>query len=445
MHRPHCAVVVFGHTGHGKTSLIEALLAAALPSRRHGDAAVKPVRLSTSAKRYTVFDVPGGRLHVSRGLRTLPMVQAMVLVVSSTAGPQAQTRELMIAAGGAGVGTVIVVINDFDGDRLLLDACELEVRSLLNDHGLGGDDVEIIVASLKSEPERAAAAVFSALDAVKPPRYDDEAPALVRVQLHHPGRSAATSADRSVSSGQLVAGTLRVGDAVRVVGLRDARTPLFFHHPRQQQHTTLVTRLRRWPPQPLTSYVMPSYEPPTPASFSTVARVQRLEIANRAIDVVGANEQVGIELSCAGKVPVVDRYTSVIVSANHPDWTQVVLTTLTLRPSALGGPRRPVLCERHFLMWAGAYFTIASLLPLDADGRVVDSAAIDSTFAAALVLSAPRFIAAGQPLVIANSAGIFATGVVQTAVGSSDAAGWFQQVLQRRLARDERLRPELFP
>ena len=447
MHRPHCAVVVLGHTGHGKTSLVDALRGQPGPARRINDADVKVVRCSTSNKRYTLFDVPGGPRSLHAALRATPMADVAVLVVSSIAGPQAFTREHLLAAKGMGVQHIVVVINDHDGDRTLLDACELEVRSLLSEHGEAGDEAAIIVASLRDDVVRAAAEVFAVLDATAHRFYDDEADACLRVLFRHPGLSAPNVHGRelAVSSGQLAAGTLRVGDAVRVVGDRAALTPLFFHSPASQQRAARDPNIYgRGPGWVGPTYTPPAYVPPPRGQLERLARIEQLQVARRDVDVVTAGEQVGVQLSFAAAVPRVDRFTSVIVRADHPDPAQVVLTTLTLRPSAIGGPRRRIDTARNIVVWSGAYATLAVMLLLDEHRRDVDSVGPDSTFLVAIVLSAPRFIGVGQALVVASNVGVFATGVVAEVVGAADAAAWFARLFEIRAARDARRAPALF-
>jgi len=447
MHRPHCAVVVLGHTGHGKTTLVDALCGQPSPPRRVGDGDVKVRRCASLSKRYTLFDVPGGARSLHASLRATPMADVAILVVASTAGPQALTREHLLVAQGM-KSSVVVVINDHDGDRTLLDACELEVRSLLGEHGEAGDDAAIIVASLRDDGPRAAAEIFAVLDAAAHRHRDDEADAQLRVLFRHPGLSAVTAQGRewAVSSGQLAAGTLRVGDAVRVVGHRAAHTPLFFHSPAFQQRMARNPNVygRGGPGWVPPTYWPPAYVPPPRGAQETLARIEGLQVARRDLDVVTAGEQVGVQLSFSGEVPRVDRFSSVVVSADHPDPAQVVLTTLTVRPSAVGGPRRRIDTLRSVVVWSGAYATLAVVVLLDEHRRDVDSVGPDSTFSAAIVLSAPRFIDVGQPLIIASNVGVFATGVVAEVVATADAAPWFARFIELRAANDARRAPALF-
>ena len=181
VHRPHCSIVVVGHTGHGKSTLVAAIATAtsALQGSTRAPHDVRVLRCSSALKRFTVLDVPGGRRSLSAAMRGTALADVCVLVVSSTMGPQALTREHLLAALAAGISSFVIVINDFDGDADLLSACELEVRSLLAEHGAAGDDAPIVTGSLRTREGAVAAAVLAAIDALPVVVRDSTASALM--------------------------------------------------------------------------------------------------------------------------------------------------------------------------------------------------------------------------------------------------------------------------
>ncbi|MDP2342194.1 MAG: GTP-binding protein [Deltaproteobacteria bacterium] len=410
MRRPHFPVAVLGHQGHGKSTLCAALALATGGQPLRGDPLdVRTCRAVTTSKRITLLDAPGGRRSVNAALRACAVADAAVLVVSSTLGPQAQTRDHILAARAAGL-SIIVVINDFRArsgsarDRELLEACEFEVRGLLLDHGAGGDDAVVIIGA---DDDVNAGGVLAALDALPVTARDDEAAALVRVLFFHSRLSSAAGVDRregqAIASGRVLAGTLKPGDSVRVLGLRG------------RIDGTCFCKLER------------EAEDARVRAHDVVARVSRLEIEGADVGTAHAGEHVGVQLAFPGAAPIVDRQSSMLVAATHAGPSTVLTARLTLRPAAIGGRAHPLLAGFECLAWTGSTSTTCVVLPINAGGDDVVGD-VDGSFDAAIVLGLPRYAPLGAPLVLTGDGGLVASGVVVEGITQRDAAGWFDRL-----------------
>jgi hypothetical protein len=150
-------------------------------------------------------------------------VDGAILVVSAQDGAMPQTREHVLLARRVGVPYLVVALNKADtvDDPELLDLVELEVRELLSEYGFPGDDVPVVRVSglkaLEGDPQWTAA-IGELLDAVDnyvpvPDRELGE-PFLMPIEnvLTISGRG-------TVVTGAVERGSLKLGDAVEVVGL----------------------------------------------------------------------------------------------------------------------------------------------------------------------------------------------------------------------------------
>src|SRR5699024_12071708 len=72
-----------------------------------------------------------------------------ILVVSAADGPMPQTREHILLSRNVGVPAFVVFLNKTDmvDDEELLELVEMEVRDLLTEYDLPGDEVPVIAGS----------------------------------------------------------------------------------------------------------------------------------------------------------------------------------------------------------------------------------------------------------------------------------------------------------
>ncbi|MFI6514618.1 elongation factor Tu [Spirillospora sp. NPDC050679] len=244
--KPHLNIGTMGHVDHGKTTLTAAItkvlagrgLASAVPfegidrapeERDRGITInIAHVHYSTATRHYAHIDMPGHADYVKNMITGAAQIDGAVLVVSATDGAMPQTREHIVLARQVGVEHIVVALNKADAvdDPELLDLVELEVRDLLSEYGFDGERVPVVRVSglraLEGDPYWTAR-VGDLLDAIDahvpvPPRLLD-APFLLPVEnvLTITGRG-------TVVTGVVAQGSLRLGDAVEVVGFGEGLT-----------------------------------------------------------------------------------------------------------------------------------------------------------------------------------------------------------------------------
>ena len=242
--KPHANIGTIGHVDHGKTTLTAAITKT-LAERVAGNAAVDfenidkapeerergitistaHVEYETEKRHYAHVDCPGHADYVKNMITGAAQMDGAILVVSAADGPMPQTREHILLARQVGVPAIVVYLNKADqvDDPELIELVEMEVRDLLTSYDFPGDDVPIVVGSalkaLEGDPE----AVQSIKDLMKavdeyiptPDRPTDK-PFLMPVEdvFTITGRG-------TVATGRVERGTIKVGDAVEIVGLAD--------------------------------------------------------------------------------------------------------------------------------------------------------------------------------------------------------------------------------
>lgn len=241
--KPHLNIGTMGHVDHGKTTLTAAItkvLADAEPTRNSFVAFdgidrapeevqrgitinIAHVEYETATRHYAHVDMPGHADYVKNMITGAAQVDAAILVVSAQDGAMPQTREHVLLARRVGVPYLVVALNKSDAveDEELLDLVELEVRELLDEYGFPGDEVPVVRVSglkaLEGDP-RWTQSITDLLQAV-----DDYVPVPDR-ELGEPFlmpiENVLTISGRgTVVTGAVERGSLRVGDAVEVVGL----------------------------------------------------------------------------------------------------------------------------------------------------------------------------------------------------------------------------------
>ena len=246
--KPHLNIGTMGHVDHGKTTLTAAITKV-LAERDPGvnrfvafdgiDRApeemqrgitinISHVEYETATRHYAHVDMPGHADYVKNMITGAAQVDAAILVVSAQDGAMPQTREHVLLARRVGVPYLVVALNKADtvDDPELLDLVELEVRELLAEYGFPGDDVPVVRVSglkaLEGDPKWTAA-IGELLDAI-----DDYVPVPDR-ELGEPFlmpiENVLTISGRgTVVTGAVERGSLKLGDAVEVVGLGPTMT-----------------------------------------------------------------------------------------------------------------------------------------------------------------------------------------------------------------------------
>jgi elongation factor Tu len=245
--KPHCNIGTIGHVDHGKTSLTAAITKVLAetggatfvdyanidkaPEERERGITISTahVEYETAARHYAHVDCPGHADYVKNMITGAAQMDGGILVVSATDGPMPQTREHILLARQVGVPQLVVFMNKVDlvDDPEILELVELEIRELLSKYDFDGDNIPIIpgsaVAALEGKtPEIGHDAVLKLMQAVdswipQPERPLDK-PFLMPIE-----DVFSISGRGTVVTGRVEAGTVKVGEEVEIVGIKDTR------------------------------------------------------------------------------------------------------------------------------------------------------------------------------------------------------------------------------
>ena len=243
--KPHVNIGTIGHVDHGKTTLTAAITKVLsqtegckaqfeaysdidkAPEERERGITINTahVEYETPNRHYAHVDCPGHADYVKNMITGAAQMDGAILVVSAADGPMPQTREHILLARQVGVPAIVVYLNKSDqvDDPELIELVEMEARDLLTEYDYPGDEVPIIVGSALKALEGDPKAVQSIKDLMKavdeyiptPDRPTDK-PFLMPVEdvFTITGRG-------TVATGRVERGTIKVGDAVEIVGLAD--------------------------------------------------------------------------------------------------------------------------------------------------------------------------------------------------------------------------------
>ena len=246
--KPHLNIGTIGHVDHGKTTLTAAItliLSKAggaiatsydeidkAPEERDRGITINTahVEYQTENRHYAHVDCPGHADYIKNMITGAAQMDGAILVVSAADGPMPQTREHILLARQVGVPYIVVFMNKVDmvDDEELLELVEMEIRDLLNEYEFPGDEIPIIRGSaLKalecgcgSRDEEWCSKIWELMDAVDKyvplPERDVDKPFLMPIEdvFTITGRG-------TVTTGRVERGTVKVGDEVEIVGLRD--------------------------------------------------------------------------------------------------------------------------------------------------------------------------------------------------------------------------------
>ena len=252
--KPHVNIGTIGHVDHGKTTLtaaITAVLAAknesafmdydqidnAPEERERGiTIATSHVEYETENRHYAHVDCPGHADYVKNMITGAAQMDGAILVIASTDGPMAQTREHILLSRQVGVPYIVVFLNkedqlDEEDKEEMLELVEMEVRELLSEYEFPGDDTPIVAGS-----------AFQALEEAKTGKLGEwsdkilELMAQVDEYIPTPERDTdkdflmpvedvfSISGRGTVVTGRIERGTIKVGETIEIVGIKDTQT-----------------------------------------------------------------------------------------------------------------------------------------------------------------------------------------------------------------------------
>ena len=247
--KPHVNIGTIGHVDHGKTTLTAAItktlalqgkaqyeaydMIDKAPEERARGITINTahVEYETDKRHYAHVDCPGHADYVKNMITGAAQMDGAILVVSAADGPMPQTREHILLSRQVGVPYIVVFMKKCDqvDDEELLDLVEMEIRELLNEYEFPGDDTPIIRGSALAALEApddindpAYKPILELMDAVDEwiptPERDDTKP------FQMPVEDVFTITGRgTVATGRVERGTVKVGDEVEIVGLKEEK------------------------------------------------------------------------------------------------------------------------------------------------------------------------------------------------------------------------------
>lgn len=251
--KPHVNIGTIGHVDHGKTTTTAAISAVlalkyggemrdydqidnAPEERERGiTIATSHIEYETAKRHYAHVDCPGHADYVKNMITGAAQMDGAILVIASTDGPMAQTREHILLSKQVGVPYIVVFLNKEDqldpSDKdEMIELVELEIRELLSTYDFPGDDTPIIAGSAFKALEEAKAgtvgpwgekivALMDAVDSYIPtPERDTDKPFLMPVE-----DVFSISGRGTVVTGRIELGTIKVGEEIEIVGFGDTR------------------------------------------------------------------------------------------------------------------------------------------------------------------------------------------------------------------------------
>jgi elongation factor Tu len=252
--KPHVNIGTIGHVDHGKTTLTAAITAVlatknesafmdydqidnAPEERERGiTIATSHVEYETENRHYAHVDCPGHADYVKNMITGAAQMDGAILVIASTDGPMAQTREHILLSRQVGVPYIVVFLNkedqlDEEDKEEMLELVEMEVRELLSEYEFPGDDTPIVAGS-----------AFQALEEAKTGKLGEwsdkilELMAQVDEYIPTPERDTdkdflmpvedvfSISGRGTVVTGRIERGTIKVGETIEIVGIKDTQT-----------------------------------------------------------------------------------------------------------------------------------------------------------------------------------------------------------------------------
>ena len=247
--KPHLNIGTIGHVDHGKTTLTAAITKTLslkgyakfedysaidkAPEEKERGITINTshVEYETDNRHYAHVDCPGHADYIKNMITGAAQMDGAILVIASTDGPMAQTKEHLLLARQVGVPYIIVFMNKVDqvDDPELLELVEMEIRETLNEYEFPGDDTPIIKGSALKALEApndlsdpAYAPILELIDAVD--NYIPTPDRKADLPFLMPVEDVFTITGRgTVATGRVERGQLKTGEELEIVGLTDEK------------------------------------------------------------------------------------------------------------------------------------------------------------------------------------------------------------------------------
>ncbi len=245
--KPHCNIGTIGHVDHGKTTLTAAItnvLAEAgggtavaydqidkAPEEKERGITISTahVEYETEKRHYAHVDCPGHADYVKNMITGAAQMDGAILVVNAADGPMPQTREHILLGRQVGIPAIVVYLNKVDqvDDKEMIELVEEEIRELLTSYKYPGDKTPIVKGSAlaaveKRDDEIGKNSILELMKAVDEhipqPARDVDKPFLMPVE-----DVFSISGRGTVATGRVESGTVKTGEEVEIVGIRDTK------------------------------------------------------------------------------------------------------------------------------------------------------------------------------------------------------------------------------
>ena len=243
--KPHVNIGTIGHVDHCKTSLTAAITKYLsnkgfakfedyadidkAPEERERGITINTahVEYETEARHYAHVDCPGHADYIKNMITGAAQMDGAILVIASTDGPMAQTKEHLLLARQVGVPAIIVFMNKTDqvDDEELLELVEMEIRETLAEYEFDDECPIIKGSALKalqapSNDDPACACIQELMDAVD--EYIPTPDRKADLPFLMPVEDVFTITGRgTVATGRVERGQLKTNDTVEMVGLHE--------------------------------------------------------------------------------------------------------------------------------------------------------------------------------------------------------------------------------
>ena len=245
--KPHVNIGTIGHVDHGKTTLTAAItkvlgLKGQAERQNYEDIDNAPeekargitinirhVEYETDNRHYAHVDCPGHRDYIKNMITGAAQMDGAILVVSAPDGPMPQTREHVLLAKQVEVPAMVVFLNKTDqmDDPELIELVEMELSELLEGYEFDPETPVIkgsALAATECDSDDPSAAEYAPIlelmenvdEWIPTPTRDTERPFMMAVEDVFSIKGRGT-----VVTGRVERGTLKIGEEVDIVGLRD--------------------------------------------------------------------------------------------------------------------------------------------------------------------------------------------------------------------------------
>jgi len=247
--KPHVNIGTIGHVDHGKTTLTAAITKTLAmkggadfvdyanidkaPEERERGITINTahVEYETDTRHYAHVDCPGHADYIKNMITGAAQMDGAILVIASTDGPMAQTKEHLLLARQVGVPKIIVFMNKVDqvDDPELLELVEMEIRETLAEYGFDEEAPIIKGSALKAleyaggdTSDASIAPIWELMAAVD--EYIPTPDRKADLPFLMPVEDVFTITGRgTVATGRVERGQLRTSEEVEIVGLSDEK------------------------------------------------------------------------------------------------------------------------------------------------------------------------------------------------------------------------------